>query len=73
LMSSEISKSEFKAKALEVLRSVEDTGQSVIVTDRGIPKVEVRRYRGQLLNAKKTKHADFLSRGKLSSEQSRHL
>lgn len=52
-MKSEISKSEFKAKALEVLRSVEDTGQSVLVTDRGIPTVEVRPYRGQLRDAKK--------------------
>ncbi len=52
-MSAEISKSEFKAKALEVLRSVEDTGQSVLITDRGVPTVEVRRYRGRLADAKK--------------------
>lgn len=48
----EISKSEFKAKALEVLRSVEDTGQSVLITDRGKPTVEVRRYRGQVRNSR---------------------
>lgn len=48
----EISKSEFKAKALEVLRSVEDTGQSVLITDRGRPTVEVRRYRAQLRDSR---------------------
>jgi len=51
-MKSEISKSEFKAKALEVLRAVEDTGQPVLITDRGVPTVEVRPYRGQQRDAK---------------------
>jgi prevent-host-death family protein len=46
----EISKSEFREKALEILRSVEDTGQSVVITNRGKPTVEVRRYRAQVRN-----------------------
>jgi antitoxin (DNA-binding transcriptional repressor) of toxin-antitoxin stability system len=37
-----ISKSQFKARALEFFRHVEATGESVIVTDHGIPKIEVR-------------------------------
>lgn len=41
-----VSKSEFKAKALEFLRQVESSGESVIVTDHGKPAVEVRPYRG---------------------------
>ncbi|MEA1889119.1 MAG: type II toxin-antitoxin system prevent-host-death family antitoxin [Pseudomonadota bacterium] len=39
-----VSKSQFKAKALEVLRRVESSGIPVIVTDHGIPTIEVRRY-----------------------------
>lgn len=42
----QVSKSEFKAKALEYFRQVEATGQSVIVTDHGKAAVEVRPYRG---------------------------
>ncbi|MFI4938997.1 MAG: type II toxin-antitoxin system Phd/YefM family antitoxin [Burkholderiales bacterium] len=41
-----VSKSEFKAKALEYFRQVESSGQSVIVTDHGKPVLEVRPYRG---------------------------
>ena len=41
-----VSKSQFKAKALEYFRRVETSGQSVVVTDRGRPTLEVRRYRG---------------------------
>jgi prevent-host-death family protein len=43
---SHISKSEFKAKALEYFRQVEASGESVIVTDHGKPTLEVRPYRG---------------------------
>ncbi|MDR2875586.1 MAG: type II toxin-antitoxin system Phd/YefM family antitoxin [Methylobacillus sp.] len=40
-----ISKSEFKARALEYFRQVETTGESVVVTDHGKPALEVRPYR----------------------------
>ncbi|NUO87141.1 MAG: type II toxin-antitoxin system Phd/YefM family antitoxin [Cupriavidus sp.] len=43
---SQISKTEFKARALEYFRQVETTGQPVIVTDHGRPALEVRPYRG---------------------------
>ncbi|MCD6027732.1 MAG: prevent-host-death protein [Solimicrobium sp.] len=41
----QVSKSEFKAKALEFFRQVETSGQSLIVTDHGKPAVEVCPYR----------------------------
>jgi antitoxin (DNA-binding transcriptional repressor) of toxin-antitoxin stability system len=40
-----ITKSQFKARALEYFRLVETSGESVVVTDRGQPTVEIRRYR----------------------------
>ncbi|WP_322059083.1 type II toxin-antitoxin system prevent-host-death family antitoxin [Paraburkholderia sp. J63] len=40
----QVSKSEFKAKALEYFRQVEASGESVIVTDHGKPALEVRPY-----------------------------
>jgi len=40
-----VSKSQFKAKALEYFRRVEASGEPVIVTDNGQPAIEVRRYR----------------------------
>ena len=43
--SNAVSKSAFKAKALEYFRRVETSGQSVVVTDHGKPTLEVRRYR----------------------------
>ncbi|KQR76756.1 prevent-host-death protein [Burkholderia sp. Leaf177] len=41
----QVSKSEFKAKALEYFRQVESSGESLIVTDHGRPTLEVRPYR----------------------------
>ena len=41
----QVSKSEFKAKALEFFRQVEASGESLIVTDHGKPVVEMRPYR----------------------------
>jgi len=43
---SQVSKSQFKARALEFFRQVEASGEPLIVTDNGRPAVEVRRYRG---------------------------
>ncbi len=39
-----VSKSEFKAKALEFFRQIEASGESLIVTDHGKPALEVRPY-----------------------------
>ena len=40
-----VTKSQFKAKALEYFRQVETSGGSLVITDRGQPTVEIRRYR----------------------------
>lgn len=40
-----VSKSQFKARALEFFRQVEASGGSIVVTDKGQPTVEIRRYR----------------------------
>ena len=44
-MQEQVSKSQFKAKALELFRLVESSGDVLIVTDHGRPTIEVRRYR----------------------------
>ena len=43
-MSEIVSKSRFKARALELFRQVESTGQEIIITDRGRPVVKVVPY-----------------------------
>jgi PHD/YefM family antitoxin component YafN of YafNO toxin-antitoxin module len=45
MRSEEVSKSQFKARALEFFRQVEASGEPVIVTDKGRSTIEVRRYK----------------------------
>ena len=40
----QISKSQFKPKALEIMRKVEKTGQAIIITNHGTPTLELRPY-----------------------------
>ncbi|HKI94417.1 MAG TPA: type II toxin-antitoxin system prevent-host-death family antitoxin [Gemmatimonadales bacterium] len=40
-MPTSVSKSRFKARALELFREVERTGQELIITDRGRPVLKV--------------------------------
>ncbi len=42
-----ISKTEFKAHALEVLRDIEKSGKPRVITDRGKPTLEIRKLRQQ--------------------------
>jgi prevent-host-death family protein len=42
----QVSKSRFKARALEYLRRVQETGQPVVILDRGRPAVKVVPYVG---------------------------
>jgi antitoxin (DNA-binding transcriptional repressor) of toxin-antitoxin stability system len=44
-MSQQVSKSQFKARALQFFRQVEISGEPLVVTDHGEPKIEVRPYR----------------------------
>ena len=39
-----VSKSRFKAKALELFRQVERTGKPIIITDRGTPVLKLAPY-----------------------------
>jgi len=41
----QISKTEFKAHALEVLREIEKSGKSRIITDHGKPTIEIKKLR----------------------------
>jgi hypothetical protein len=49
-MPNRVSKSQFKARALEFFRQVETTGEPLIVTDHGQPKLEIRRYSSSVRN-----------------------
>lgn len=40
-----ISKTQFKAHALEVFRNIENTGKPQIITDRGRPTLEIKKLR----------------------------
>lgn len=42
-----VSKAAFKARALEILRRVEATGEPVIITDRGRPVLRIEPYFGE--------------------------
>ena len=42
-METEISKSKFKARALEIFRTIEETGEPVVITDRGTPSLIVQK------------------------------
>ena len=44
-MQNHVSKSQFKARALEMLRAVEATGEPLVITDHGRPSIEVRPFR----------------------------
>lgn len=41
-MSTHVSKSQFKAKALEYFRQIEASGETLIITDHGEPSLEIR-------------------------------
>jgi len=40
-----VSKSRFKAQALELFREVQRTGQPLVITDRGVPVLKLVPYR----------------------------
>ena len=44
-MQQQVSKSSFKARALEYFRQVERTGKELVITDRGKPVLKVSPYR----------------------------
>jgi antitoxin (DNA-binding transcriptional repressor) of toxin-antitoxin stability system len=50
IMENQISKSQFKAKALEIFRQVESNGQPVVITDRGQARLEIRSFKSRAQN-----------------------
>ena len=44
-MQKRVSKAIFKSKACELFRQVEMRGETIVVTDRGHPTIEIRPYR----------------------------
>jgi hypothetical protein len=44
VMPDKISKSQFNPRALELFRTIEATGRPLIITDNGVPKLEIRPY-----------------------------
>ncbi len=42
-----ISKTDFKSHALQILREIEQTGESRIITDHGKPTLQIKRLRQQ--------------------------
>jgi antitoxin (DNA-binding transcriptional repressor) of toxin-antitoxin stability system len=41
----EVSKAQFKPKALEYFRRIQETGEELVVTDHGRPAIRISRYR----------------------------
>jgi prevent-host-death family protein len=46
-MLDQISKANFKARALEIFRRVQETGEPVLITDRGRPVLRLEPYYGE--------------------------
>ncbi|HVT19647.1 MAG TPA: type II toxin-antitoxin system prevent-host-death family antitoxin [Thermoanaerobaculia bacterium] len=44
MVDNRISKSRFKARALDYFRQVERTGREIVITDRGKPVLKIARY-----------------------------
>jgi prevent-host-death family protein len=43
----QVSKASFKARALEIFRRVQETGEPVLITDRGRPVLRLEPYYGE--------------------------
>ncbi|MGO4839806.1 type II toxin-antitoxin system Phd/YefM family antitoxin, partial [Rhizobiaceae sp. 2RAB30] len=54
IMTDHVSKSQFKARALEFFRQVETTGEPIVITDHGQPRLELRRYSAPQRNSLET-------------------
>ena len=50
-MTTQVTKTQLKAKALEYFRHIESTGETIVVTDHGQPTIEIRPYQAKKSNA----------------------
>lgn len=48
MLKTTVSKSEFKAKALEYMRYVQQSNQSIIVTDMGNPVIQIQAFQPKI-------------------------
>ena len=48
IMGETVSKSRFKAEALELFRQVEKSGHPIVITDRGVPVLKLVPYKAEL-------------------------
>lgn len=49
-MTTQVTKTQLKAKALEYFRHIENTGETIVVTDHGQPTIEIRPYQAKKSN-----------------------
>jgi antitoxin (DNA-binding transcriptional repressor) of toxin-antitoxin stability system len=59
-MEKRVSKAIFKSRACELFRHVERQGETVVVTDRGQPAVEIRPYRSRHENPRELLYASIV-------------
>ncbi len=59
-MQQQISKSNFKARALEYFRQIEHTGKELVITDRGKPVLKISPYSRDPAAALKTLRGSVL-------------
>ena len=52
MLKTTVSKSEFKAKALEYMRFVEQNNQSIIITDMGNPVIQINPFEAKSKTSK---------------------
>ena len=51
IMDAHVSKSRFKAQALELFRQVEQSGHPIVITDRGVPVLRLAPFKDDLETA----------------------
>ena len=56
-----LSKSQFKPHALEIMRQIEQTGETVIITDHGVPTLEIKPYQSRTRNPLETLRGSVVS------------
>jgi antitoxin (DNA-binding transcriptional repressor) of toxin-antitoxin stability system len=56
-----LSKSQFKPRSLEIMRQIEQTGETVIITDHGVPTLEIKPYQSRTRNPLDTLRGSLVS------------
>ena len=56
-----LSKSQFKSRAGEIMRQIEQTGETLIITDHGRPTLEIKPYQSRTRNPLDTLRGSVVS------------